>query len=270
MNGRDLLIYLAIKYQGDYNNILKAVNLKVFPDEQEVKKELEKLDCEAITMLDPNYPEYIKSVPYAPTVLFYKGDISLISTENFKKNLAVIGTRNPSEYGINLTKEIVDKVCYHLNIVSGLAIGIDGIAQSEAVLCGGKTIAVLGSGFNHIYPTRHIKLANDIIDSGGLLISEYPPDVEPIPDNFPYRNRIIAGLSSGILVTEAYDKSGTSRTVNYGLESGRTIMCPPYPLTIKNSFCNQLLYEGATFVRDGEDVIDTMLFFHKNNIGLLK
>lgn len=257
-NGRELLIYLAIIHHGDYHRMMRAIYERDYPDYLTMKKVVDALECKTITYVDIDYPEYLKKIQFAPLVIFYRGDISLIYPENFCNNLGVVGTRHPTEYGIIATRDIVAKVVHKLNIVSGLALGIDGIAQRMAVDSGGKTIGVLGSGFSNMYPLENYKLMEDIVASGGLVISEYPPDTPPAQNHFPFRNRIISVLSKMILVTEAYEKSGTSITVGFALGEGKTVMCVPYPITTENSFCNQLIYEGALIIRGADDVLELM------------
>jgi len=257
IEGRDLLIYLAVICKGNYDELLRAMKCRIIdPPPADVKKVVDGLKCKVLTYLDPDFPKYLKNLNSPPIVLFYYGDISLINDENWKKNLAVVGTRHPTDYGIKMTQRMVHEVSYKVNIVSGLAKGIDAVAHRSCIEAEGKTIAVLGCGIDTIYPVENKKLYKDIVNSGGLVISEYPYDTEPHFSHFPFRNRLIAAFSCATLVTEAYGYSGTSITVNFALGYGRDVMCVPYPIESKNdSFCNQLLFEGALFIRDGEDIL---------------
>lgn len=253
---RDVIIYLAIKYEGEYQRVLKAIYEKEDPNPFEVEELVSSLKSNVITMCDEDYPEYLKREAFPPIVLFYYGDISLINDENFNRNLAVIGTRKPTQYGIDSTISLVNQLSRKFNIVSGMAKGIDGIAQETTVNNRGKTIAVLGSGIDNIYPYENARLYHRIIRSGGLIISEYPNMVEPHQWHFPIRDRLIAMLAKGVLVTEAYGRTGTSITVGFALEYSRAVFAIPHPIGTDDNFCNQLLYEGATIVRNGKDVID--------------
>ena len=255
-SNRNLLIYLAIIHDGNYDAIMNAIYHRIFPSEEEVNEEVSKLKCNVLTVLDPNYPKYLKRMARFPLVLFYYGDISLINEDRLKSNLAVVGTRKATSYGLKNTsriiKEMGDKVC----IVSGLARGIDAQAHQAALNVGAKTIAVLGSGIDNPWPEENALLYRDIITHGGLVVSEYPHMSTPDMTHFPVRNRLIAMFAESLLVTEAYGyRTGTSITVGFANSYGRLVMCIPYPPHIEDSFCNQLLYEGATFVRNGQDIL---------------
>ena len=256
--GRELLIYLSVKYQGDYDLMMKAIQSREDPDYGDVIEVVKSVRSSVLTYFDPQYPSYFKKHRRAPLVLYYYGDISLIDENNFANNLSVIGTREPTEYGINATELILSGLGSRMTIVSGLAKGIDTIAHENALKNGAKTIAVLGSGLGNIYPAENALLARRIVKSGGLVITEYPFDVPPDIPHFPERNRIIAELSRGTLVTEAYARSGTSITVGFAIEFGRDVMCVPYPIDKADSYCNRLINEGACLVRNADDVIDYM------------
>lgn len=253
---RNILIYLAIKYDGDYRSIIRAVREGIDPSISEVESYVSKVKSKVVTILDPEFPVYLRKSAFPPIVLFYYGDISLINDENFKNNIAVIGTRKPTDYGIDATQKIVAGISDKYTIVSGMAMGIDGIAQKTALFTGGKTVAVLGSGIDNIYPPDNADLYHNIINNGGLVISEYPGMSEPAGYHFPIRNRIIAQISRGVIVTEAYGRSGTSNTVSYANTIGRDVLAVPYPYSCEDSLCNQLLYEGAIFIRNAQDVLD--------------
>lgn len=270
IESRDLLIYLAVKYDGDYSSIVHAAQDRIDPSVAEVEECIKKVKSKVLTYFDEEYPAYLRKSPYPPLVLFYYGDISLISDENYQKNVAVIGTRKPTDYGINATETIVKGIAAKYNVVSGLASGIDGVAQTTAILSGGKTIAVLGSGIERVYPTENVDLYHNIINSGGLVVSEYPGYVEPFGGHFLIRNRIIAQLSKGVIVTEAYGRSGTSNTVTYAAMFGRDVLAVPSPVTALDSFTNQLLYEGAIFIRNAKDVLDYFDSLYKPKRLVLK
>ena len=256
---RDLIIYLAIKYNGDYDSLLYAIDRKECPYAEMVKKTVSQIKCKTLTMIDDDYPQYLKQFPRCPIVLFYYGDISLIDERHYRNNLGVVGTRHPSEYGVVNTRRLVKEVAKDCSIVSGLAIGIDAEAHAMAIEAGTKTIAVLGSGIDNPWPDDNINLYHDIINNGGLIISEYPNMMEPTPLTFPVRNRIIAMLSNTLLVTEANGyKTGTRITVGFMLSYNKEVLAIPYSLEVKNSYCNRLLTLGAHAVINGEDILISM------------
>lgn len=176
-----------------------------------------------ITFNNDNYPYSLKEISTPPLCLYCKGDISLLNSFCF----GVVGTRKPTDYGIVVTKQYCKELANNeVTIVSGLATGIDGVAHKTALEENGKTIAVLAGGLNNIYPLTNLRLAKSI-EEKGLLVSEYPPNTKPLSYYFPVRNRIIAGLSKGVLVPEMGEKSGSMHTVNYAIEFNREIFVVP-------------------------------------------
>jgi DNA processing protein len=176
--------------------------------------------------------------------------------------IAVVGTRKFTNYGQQITEEIVSQLAQQgITIISGLALGIDGIAHNATIEAGGKTIAVLGTGINkkHIYPAAHYQLSEKIIASGGALISEYPPGALPSKYSFPRRNRIIAGLSVGTLVIEAPEESGSLITAQYALDNNREVFAIPQNITSINSTgVNNLLKNGAHLITQAEDILEVL------------
>ena len=246
------LIYLAIKYRGDWDRIYLACRTKEEYDTAEINTVVNQVlsKCNAMTMLDEDYPPFLKQVRNPPIVLFYIGDKSLLY--HFPYSLAVVGTRNPSSRGKEITREIVDGLPSNIIIVSGMASGIDTVAHQSAIASGHKTIAVLGCGFNYCYPSDNWDLY-DMLKREYLVVSEYPPDEGPRQSYFPARNRIISGLTSKCLVTEASLRSGTMITATFSLESGKDVMCVPSE-NYGDSACNLLLKEGAALVENADDV----------------
>ena len=254
MNVRENIIATAVYHGGDWLKILDALTRKEFLPPEDVIRINRELKCGVVTLLDREYPEYLRHITKPPIVLFYEGDLSLIK-EPFDC-LAVVGTRHPTTRGERITREIVKETCKRYITVSGLASGVDRIAHLTTIENGGKTVAVLGSGIDCCYPSENQDIFN-IIKKDHLLISEYPPGCPPRNDNFPTRNRLIAMFSRGILITESAVRSGTSITASYGLEYGRNIMCVPSE-NIEYSGCNKWIKTGAYLVENADDVIFLM------------
>jgi len=235
-----------------------AQNIKEKIDENYISYQLDYLknnEIKVLTYWDKKYPPRLKKIYDAPVILFYVGDISVLSTDA----IAVVGTRNPSEYGKMVTEKFChDLVKYNLTIVSGLARGIDSVAHRTVVKNGGNTVAVLGCGLDQIYPPENKNLAKHITKNG-IIISEYRIGTIPDPVNFPKRNRIISGLSLGVLVSEAGAKSGALITAYQALDQNREVFAIPGPITSRKSLgSNQLLKEGAKLVIDTEDIIQEL------------
>ena len=211
------------------------------------------LDFKKITIKNASYPQLLKEIYDPPKQLYISGELKAKE----KYPLAVVGTRKVSDYGKRATPYFVKTLAKTgLTIISGLALGVDGLAHQATLDVHGRTIAVLGSGLNNIYPSAHKKLAEDIIKSGGAVISEYSPDKQPSKTTFPARNRIIAGLCLGILVIEAPEKSGALITARFALEQGREVFAVPGSIYSKNSIgTNQLIKMGARPVTKPEDIL---------------
>ena len=258
-NSRVLLIYFAVKYEGDWLKIYEAITSKEDVEYKVAEQIANNVSSKVLTALDPEYPKYLSRMSRAPFVLFYHGDISLLNDCN--DNLAVVGSRKNTLYGRTVTEQIVGKVCKKFNIVSGLAVGIDAIAHKACIENGGKTIAVLGCGIDYCYPPSNLELY-ETIKKNHLVISEYPGVTEPQPKFFPIRNRIIAALGKGLLITEARKSSGSSITAAWALEYNKDIMCVPN-IAYSNSACNELIKEGAYLVEKAEDVLEIVSDYKK-------
>ncbi len=220
--------------------------------------ELEKLDRQNIKVLtweDPAYPSRLLQIPDPPAVLYVRGQITTEDEWAF----AVVGTRRVSAYGKTATQRLVrDLSINRLTIVSGLARGIDGEAHRAALETGGRTIAVLGCGLDLIYPPEHRNLAREIVERGAL-VSEYPLGTRPEASNFPPRNRIISGLSLGVLVVEAGSKSGALITADYAADQGRDVFAVPGNLFVHNSIgTNRLIQDGAKLVMSSQDILEEL------------
>ncbi|KOO08770.1 DNA-processing protein DprA [Vibrio hepatarius] len=202
---------------------------------------------------DCRYPQLLKQTLSAPAVLFVEGEVSCLA----KPQLAMVGSRNASIDGLNTARSFAQELVEHqLVITSGLALGVDGYAHDGALKGGGQTVAVLGCGLNNIYPARHRGLASRIIDSGAL-VSEFHPTAKPKADHFPRRNRIISGLSTGVLVVEAAEKSGSLITARYAAEQGRDVFAIPSSIHHpQGRGCNVLIKQGACLVQNVSDILD--------------
>ncbi len=208
-----------------------------------------------ITIEDRHYPQLLAQAPTPPPLLYIRG--SLISADDWA--IAVVGTRSPTSYGKEVTRRLVaDLADSGVSIISGMAIGIDTIAHQAALQAGGRTIAVLGSGVDQVYPERNQRLAEQII-AQGALISEYPIGTRPVPGNFPPRNRIISGLSLGTVVVEAGQRSGALITVDFALDQGRDVFTVPGSIfSGKSVGCHRLLRDGAGLVTSAQDILDAL------------
>lgn len=212
-----------------------------------------------INTLSPENNEFlqiISAIANCPTKLHYMGTLP----ETRRPAVAIIGTRKPTRYGVEVTHRLAyDLAKRGIVIISGMALGVDGIAHRAALEAGGTTIAVLGNGLDEFYPKSHRQLAEDIISKGGAVMSEFDPDVPAYPANFLQRNRIVSGLSDAILITEAAAKSGTLNTAGHALEQGKEIFVVPGNITSPLSAgCNGLLRQGATPVMRAEDIIEVI------------
>ena len=202
---------------------------------------------------DKDFPRLLKVIKRNPKVLFAKGNVSLLN----KPSIAIVGSRNYSEYGKRMAKKFTKELVNEgFSIVSGLAHGIDKFAHEQCINSGGKTIAVIASGFNHIFPEENKILYERILKTGGCVITEYPSGVEAKKEYFPIRNRLISGLSLGTLVIEANYRSGTSITARYCIEQNRKLFCIPNSIESKNAIgTNNLIKKGANLVTDIKDIM---------------
>lgn len=226
-------------------------------DMEQLYERFLKLGAHIISMYDPGYPEGLSHIYEAPVVLYYKGTLPDKDT----LSIAMVGTRHSTAYGRMVAEDLAkDLARQGVWVISGMARGIDSCCHKGALEVGGKTIAVLGSGLDVIYPKENTDLYYEITENG-CVVSEFPLGCTPLPRNFPVRNRIISGLSQGIVVVEAAEKSGTLITVDYGMEQGKTIFAVPGPITSKQSKTpHRLIREGAKLVTNGEDIIEEFTY----------
>ena len=223
--------------------------------------ELERLERSGVSAFDWNsdqYPWRLKQTADAPPVLYCRGE--LVASDDV--SVAVVGTRRPTDYGGRVTAQLCRDLAERgVVVVSGLALGIDSHAHRATLDAGGRTIAVLGNGLDHVYPRENQRLAERIVAEGGAIVSEFHLGARPEASNFPRRNRIISGMTLGTLITEASETSGTRWTVYHALEQNREIFCVPGSIYSEASkLTNRLIREGAKLVCDVSDIL--------NEIGL--
>jgi DNA processing protein len=219
--------------------------------EDEIKRTVE-AGGSVLTPEDAAYPERLREIYDPPAVLWIRGNPQLLA----RPGIAVVGTRQPSPYGAGMA-ELLSRDLAHrwLVILSGMARGVDTAAHKGAIDAGGKTVAVWGTGIDVIYPKENKKLAESIVASGGAIVSEYPLGTFPAPQNFPIRNRILSGMSVGVLVIEAAEYSGTRITARCAMEQNRDVFAVPGNVTNKNAWGpNTLIKQGAKLTATWEDV----------------
>jgi len=227
-------------------------------DENQVEiclKTLEELDVEIISFWDQErYPTFLRSIPDPPALLYVRGELAPEA-----ESLAVVGSRKASPVGCNFTEQIASELAAAgICIVSGMARGIDTAAHRGAMAGGGMTVAVLGCGIDRVYPPENRELLLQIVEQGAV-ISEYPLGTEPLAGHFPGRNRIISGLSRGVLVVEAATGSGSLLTVDFALETGREVFAVPNQVrSATGDGVNQLLKDGAHVVTESRDILEVL------------
>ncbi len=257
------LIRLGLKAEraytwADNNRLDNSHNPFLLAGWQQIQAWCEQPSCGVLMPDDEEYPVALKGLRDAPIFLFYCGNPQLLQ----QASIAIVGSRNPSHYGREQAFAIAQQlVIADWHVISGLAIGIDGAAHQGALnntnsLGKGKTIAVLGSGLAQIYPKKHQDLARQIVNSGGLLVSEYLPNEKALAQNFPRRNRLVSGISQGTLVIEAALKSGSLITARLAAEQGREVFALPGAVSNPLSRgCHKLIKEGASLVESAADII---------------
>ena len=217
---------------------------------------MSKNNIEIIDIYNKYYPDKLKLIYDPPIVLYVKGNKTILNN----KSIAIVGCRLPTNYG----KNIANKMSYNLsisniNIISGLARGIDTCSHIGCLKAKGTTIAVVGCGLDRVYPEENKELFDNIIKSGGAIISEYIIGTKPLAKNFPKRNRIISGLSNGVLIIEAKEKSGTLITADFALEQGKEVYVVPGNITSINSFgTNELIKQGAKVATSVQDILEDL------------
>jgi DNA processing protein len=229
----------------------------------EPEREMERLreaQVGLLTWRDAAYPALLREIDDSPPVLYLRGML----TEADRFALAVVGTRNSDGYGQQVTERLVTELARgQVTIVSGLAVGIDSLAHCAALDAGGRTIAVLACGLDIVYPAQNVRLARRIVESGqGVLLSEHPLGMRPESGSFPARNRIISGISQGVLVVEAGEKSGALITANCAIKQGREVFAVPGNIFASRSAgANRLIRDGAHMVLEVSDILESLNLF---------
>jgi DNA processing protein len=201
---------------------------------------------------DDDYPMYLKEIFAPPPVLYVTGDLSALRNHA----LAVVGTRKPTQYGTACARSLTAELCKSAVIVSGLAVGVDTAAHERCLELGGKTVAVLGCGIDRVYPPENKGLAKRILEHGAI-VSEFPPGTIPEAYNFPRRNRVISGISCGVIVVEAGERSGALITADYALQQNRVVFAVPGPIDSPMSAGTfKLIKDGAVPVRSAADIFE--------------
>lgn len=228
---------------------------------------IEKNNIQVVSWDEAEYPVLLKEIPDPPPILYVLGKLP----EYLDVSIAVVGSRRTSLYGMNFAKKIsTDLVKQGFTVVSGLARGIDTSAHKGAIQAGGSTVAVLGSGLLNIFPPENKKLSTEIIKVHGAVISEFPLTFEPLRGNFPRRNRIISGLSRGVIVVEAARRSGSLITARLALEQNRELFAMPgLPGVVTSMGTNDLIKQGAKLITGIEDVIEDMGCLLKDRLSVI-
>ena len=238
------------------DTVAQLKNTEILTKAEAEIERLEALGANVITLADENYPELLKEIYDPPIVLYVKGDLSCALAH---PSIGVVGSRRCSTYGVNAANFLARELAAQgIAIVSGLARGIDGASHRGAIEAAGKTVGVIGTGLDVIYPKEHKKLTDEVAENGAV-VSEFPLGTPPLAQNFPYRNRVISGLCFGILVVEASEHSGSLITARLAQEQGREVFAVPGNITSQTSFGpNFLIKDGAKLVQQARDVIEEL------------
>ncbi len=235
-----------------------AKNILSFRFEEELKREIDLVEQEGVSVLtlnDSSYPDNLRSIFAPPPILYVKGELR----ESDTISIAVVGSRTPTNYGKLITDKLSKELAKReITIISGMARGIDSCAHRGAIYVGGRTIAVFGCGLNIVYPPENRRLRDEIAENGAI-ISEFPMSMRPEKMNFPMRNQIISGLSLGTVVVEAAEKSGSLITARYALDQNREVFAVPGNInSLRSRGTNRLIKMGAKLVEDVDDIINEL------------
>ena len=221
----------------------------------DIRRKVEELRPSAVTLDDPEYPALLRQIVDPPPALFFRGDLAAAQTPS----VAMVGSRRASPYAMNAAGHLAAQlVSAGVTIVSGLARGVDGASHTAALDAGGKTIAILGTGIDIVYPRSHKRLFR-AVEERGLILTEFPPGTPPLPANFPIRNRLISGISLGTVIVEATSRSGSLITARMAAEQNREVFAVPGPIFAAGSEgTHRLIQYGAKLVHDGNDILEEL------------
>lgn len=244
----------AVLGEGKTIDALFESKQKINPDQN--WQRIREANINVVTIVDDDYPALLRETHNAPAVLFYRG---ILPRPN-QTLVAVVGTRVATTYGKTVIPLLVEPLARAgVGIVSGMALGIDGMAHESALAAGGKTYAVVGTGLDLVYPPQHAALADRIVKDGGAIISEFPLGTQSLPQNFPHRNRIVAGMCAGTLVIEAGEKSGALLTAKLALDENREVFCVPGDITRETSRgTNKFIRLGAQLVAEANTILTAL------------
>jgi len=234
---------------------IESILKREFADKAEQELDaVKRLGGDVLILDDGSYPAALREIDDPPPVLYVMGSWQACVEQPC---VGVVGSRHASTYGTNASEMLSrDLASRGITIVSGLARGIDSAAHRGAIAAKGRTVAVMGTGLDTVYPKENRSLTRDIIESGGCLLTQFPLGTPPLKDNFPYRNRIISGLSLGVLIVEASERSGSLITARLAMEQNREVMAVPGNITSGSSFgTNYLIKSGAKLVQQWQDVV---------------
>ncbi|MFA6829214.1 MAG: DNA-processing protein DprA [Bacilli bacterium] len=255
---RDVLLYLSVKYQGNWNLMYKAIKNKQPFSNENVTDAYNKTKTEFLALTDENYPEGLKNQPNPPFILYYYGNINLLN-EGYR--LSSIGTRTPSLYQSDMVYKLIKETERELDnrvvIVSGMAKGLDCSSMKAAMETNAPVISVIGSGINNPYPSENHEIYEYCKSGKGLVLSEYPDMEEAKPDNFVFRNRIIAALGNQMFVEGGSLRSGTSSSVRLALDANKDILALPCNVS-GDDLTNVLIQEGARSVLSAKDLVEAI------------
>ena len=239
------------------DNIASITSVEARDNANRFMEDLAEKNIDVYTLWHKDYPYLLKNICDPPICLYAKG--KLFAEETI---IAVVGSRKASGYGLSSARKISAELAgYDICVISGMARGIDTAAHQGALSQGGRTIAVLGCGLDIVYPPENKKLMERILEKGAV-ISEYPPGVQPAPHHFPVRNRIVSGMSVGVLVVEAGEKSGSLITAQLALEQGRDVYAlPGNVISVNSKGTNKLIQDGAKLVTSVQDIVEEVYWF---------
>lgn len=250
----DILVAMSVMQHGSWEGIYQMLKDKIPVTDEEIRQAYAKLKCSALVLTDKDYPTAFKEVYRPPLCLFYRGDIGLL---NRPRILGVVGARQASSYTLDTVAGLVGKTleaASDIVVCSGMARGVDATAMRQAMARGLPVIGVMGSGINNPYPATSRDIYDYCAAGKGLVISEYPCEIEPKREHFPFRNRLIATLSHTLLAAQVGKRSGTSTTIKCALECGHNIMLIPQRLE-ESELTNELVRDGAELACSADDLV---------------